>query len=241
MKEWRSNECNHSRLKGPVNELQQGIAPSLIDSGYLLWILSLLACGGNSAATVANPTLVIADTGNNRILIYNTSVDQIGNPAVVLEEPLHSLSATQIAGRETGSKHTQHPRKCGQRRGWRSLCGGYRKLPCSNLRPPFSNGMKANVVIGQQGFTSANVSDTATGMGSSYSVAIDSKGNLWVSDDTNDRVLEYTPPFSNGMAATLAIGQTSTQAATVCYENPPTANTSVIPRAWPSMRKEIFG
>ncbi|HEV7676236.1 MAG TPA: NHL repeat-containing protein [Candidatus Angelobacter sp.] len=38
-------------------------------------------------------------------------------------------------------------------------------------------------------------------------VATDSSGDLWVADFEYHRVLEFKPPFSNGMAAVLAIGQ----------------------------------
>ena len=41
------------------------------------------------------------------------------------------------------------------------------------------------------------------------SPAFDGSGNLWVADAFNQRVLEYTPPFSNGMAASLELGQPS--------------------------------
>jgi sugar lactone lactonase YvrE len=184
---------------------------------------SLLACGSNRATTiVANPTLAIADTGNNRVLIYNTAVDQIGNPAAVLGQPdFLSGGANRGAGMPAANTF--------------NIPGSVAKDSAGNLyvadagnsrvlifRPPFSTGMKASVVIGQQGFTSTNVAGTASGMGGPYSVAVDSKGNLWVSDDTYDRVLEYTPPFSNGMAATLALGQTSTEGAKGCYETSPT-------------------
>jgi len=37
----------------------------------------------------------------------------------------------------------------------------------------------------------------------------DSQGNLWVSDDSNNRALEFTPPFSTGMAASLQLGSPS--------------------------------
>jgi sugar lactone lactonase YvrE len=36
----------------------------------------------------------------------------------------------------------------------------------------------------------------------------DPTGNLWVSDLNNNRVLKFTPPFSNGMSASVVIGQT---------------------------------
>jgi sugar lactone lactonase YvrE len=37
-------------------------------------------------------------------------------------------------------------------------------------------------------------------------MAFDANGNLWVAD-AGDRVLEFTPPFSSGMAAALVLGQ----------------------------------
>jgi sugar lactone lactonase YvrE len=36
----------------------------------------------------------------------------------------------------------------------------------------------------------------------------DPTGNLWVSDLNNNRVLKFTPPFSNGMSASVVLGQT---------------------------------
>jgi sugar lactone lactonase YvrE len=182
---------------------------------------SLLACGGGSKISVANPTLAIADTGNNRILIYNTSVDQIGNPTVVLGQP-DFLSGDANRGTGMPAANTFNiPGSVAKDSAGNLYVGDSGNARVLIFRPPFSTGMKASVVIGQHGFTSANVSNTATGMGSPYSVAIDSKENLWVSDDTNSRVLEYVPPFSNGMAATLALGQSSTNGARVCYETSP--------------------
>ncbi|EQD37898.1 hypothetical protein B2A_11723, partial [mine drainage metagenome] len=43
--------------------------------------------------------------------------------------------------------------------------------------------------------------------------ALDPQGDLWVADGGNDRVVEFVPPFHTGMAATVAIGQTSLAAA----------------------------
>jgi NHL repeat. len=84
--------------------------------------------------------------------------------------------------------------------------------------------MDASIVFGQSGFKSVNPlvgpEATATSLGTPYSVAIDGGGNLWVADTANSRVLKYAPPFSNGMAATLAIGQTDTGAASVCFQVP---------------------
>ena len=172
----------------------------------------LFGCSG--ATTVTAPTLAVADTNNNRVLLYSEPIDQIDGAAVVLGQ--------------TDSEHGQ------ANRGTEKPDANTMNLPVSVVKdekgklyvadsgnarilvfqPPFTSGMKASVVIGQSGFTSAdpNVGSggaSATGMGSPYAVTLDSSGDLWVSDVSNSRVLEYTSPFSNGMAATLEIGQSS--------------------------------
>jgi sugar lactone lactonase YvrE len=84
---------------------------------------------------------------------------------------------------------------------------------CRMLRfsPPFSNGMNADLVIGRSNFTSfcdgtqppaANNFNMAT----SYDLNFDASGNLWVTDSEYNRVLRFSPPFSNGMNADLVIG-----------------------------------
>jgi len=67
------------------------------------------------------------------------------------------------------------------------------------------------IVIGQPDLTTLTVGQapSPTSIGNPTDVAFDSKGNLWVVDTSNNRVLEYAPPFSTGEAATLVIGQTS--------------------------------
>ena len=39
------------------------------------------------------------------------------------------------------------------------------------------------------------------------SLAFDKSGNLWVSDDTNGRVLEFPQPFSTNESASMVVGQ----------------------------------
>lgn len=87
------------------------------------------------------------------------------------------------------------------------------------FQAPLSTDMSASVVIGQPQFTGVVKPTCATGgangMMDPVGVAVDSQGDLWVSDHVADRVTEYVPPFTNGMAATLAIGQGNLQD-TVC-------------------------
>lgn len=77
--------------------------------------------------------------------------------------------------------------------------------------PPFFNGKDAILVLGQLDFTTRtadNYPQTHNGFNEPAAVAFDSAGNLWVSDRNGDRVLEFKPPFTNNMLATLVIGQT---------------------------------
>jgi hypothetical protein len=76
--------------------------------------------------------------------------------------------------------------------------------------------MAASLELGQPAGATAFTSYTANNGGLSATSlyaptqpAFDGDGNLWVADLGNSRVLEYTPPFSNGMAATLELGQPS--------------------------------
>ncbi|HKM76017.1 MAG TPA: hypothetical protein VJZ32_06340 [Candidatus Bathyarchaeia archaeon] len=76
---------------------------------------------------------------------------------------------------------------------------------------PFSNGMNPSIVIGQSDFTSTGESLTQNGFSSSSALMFDTSGNLWVVDSGDDqsqagRVLEFSPPFSNGMNAAVVIG-----------------------------------
>jgi sugar lactone lactonase YvrE len=76
---------------------------------------------------------------------------------------------------------------------------------------PFSNGMNANIEIGQpaggSAFTTNNPTTSASGLSSPKDIAFNS-GNLWVADGES-RILEFTAPFSSGEAASVEIGQTA--------------------------------
>ncbi|MGO9452548.1 MAG: hypothetical protein ACLQDV_16140 [Candidatus Binataceae bacterium] len=105
----------------------------------------------------------------------------------------------------------------------------------AHLSGPFANGQKAAVVLGHpnfrgsspygscagihcapacwgrasRGFYSGNASATtnATSMCNPTQLAFDTDGHLWVVDQGNSRVLRFSPPFVNGKAADLVIGQ----------------------------------
>lgn len=87
---------------------------------------------------------------------------------------------------------------------WVPDFGGNRVL---EFWPPFASGPRASVVLGQSTFTGIGPSTTATGLRNPGGCATDSAGDLWVSDHGNNRILEFVPPFSTGMAASVVLGQ----------------------------------
>jgi hypothetical protein len=83
-------------------------------------------------------------------------------------------------------------------------------VPSVNAALPLSTNQAAAIVLGQGNFI------TSTHGGASYSEnspfvsnAFDPEGDLWVSDNNNNRILEYKPPFTTNEAASAVIGQTS--------------------------------
>ena len=74
----------------------------------------------------------------------------------------------------------------------------------------FTNAQAASVVLGQPDFTigrKCSGGTTASTICDPNAATVDANGNLWVADTDGDRILRFTPPFSNNMAANLVIGQ----------------------------------
>lgn len=72
---------------------------------------------------------------------------------------------------------------------------------------PRFNDQPADVVLGQTGPNTATAGTSATTMSYPTQYAVDNRGNLYVSDSGNCRVLQFRPPFTDGEAANLVIGQ----------------------------------
>src|SRR5215831_60284 len=80
----------------------------------------------------------------------------------------------------------------------------------------FANGDKADLVVGQKDFFSTLRGGPGTSLSSGLylpvAVAVDGKGNLYVSDAGNNRIVRYPAPFAQNVTpvlANLAIGQPS--------------------------------
>jgi hypothetical protein len=75
--------------------------------------------------------------------------------------------------------------------------------------PPFSNGESASIALGQSSLSTNYPNTTAGGLWEPGGIAVDAHGDLFVADSTNNRILEYVPPFHTGMNASLVLGQGS--------------------------------
>jgi sugar lactone lactonase YvrE len=77
--------------------------------------------------------------------------------------------------------------------------------------PPLSDGKAADLVLGQPDFVTgaANPTPDSHSMIMPTGAAFDQAGAFWISDTSNNRMLQFVPPFSNGMAASSVLGQAS--------------------------------
>ena len=182
---------------------QSAFGPTECNSGGLS---GATLCGPIGAALDANGNLWVADAGNNRVLEFTSSFRIGQQAALVIGQPSFAASGactpspTSICGpRYLAFDH--------QGNLWVSDAKNNRVL---EFQPPFSTGMAATLVLGQPNFNSfVCTPPTAVGMCSPSGLAFDSKGNLFVSDVNNSRVMMFnpSPSFRTGMPANLAIGQ----------------------------------
>ncbi len=171
--------------------------------------------------TLRNPTgvatdgniLVVADTDNNRVLIWTTLPQANGQPAnIVIGQPDFSHNGTSAP---PNAKSLRGPSGV-----W--LAGG--KLYVADTQDnrvliynhiPTANNAAADVVIGQSNFTAfvqpdltqVNASPSATNMQTPVSVTTDSQ-RMYVADLAQNRILIWnTIPTTNGAPADVALGQ----------------------------------
>jgi sugar lactone lactonase YvrE len=170
-------------------------------------------------------SVLVADTVSNRVLLYNTPVSSGQSASVVIGQPDFNSSAVNTTA--SGMNNATSTKIASDGNLWVSDWGNNRIL---KFKPPFQNNMSASLVIGQLDFNSSVPSGSPNGFSSPRGITFDSIGNLWVADSYNNRVLEFTLPFANGMAANVILGKApgfgmgscSSPDQTLCY---PTALT----------------
>jgi sugar lactone lactonase YvrE len=194
--------------------------------GSTLWFSQ--GCGSGSAGGSTSNTnqpppspqfLWLADGGNNRVLVFDAPFSTAQNASMVLGQA--DFTSSIPASSATGLNGPTDAIADAQGNAWVSDCSNNRIL---EYKQPLTSGMAASLVLGQTNFTTSGSSTTANGFSSQHEMAFDNAGNLWVADSYNSRVVEFTPPFSNGMSASLVLGQNSfttnqcaTTASALCY------------------------
>lgn len=182
----------------------------------LICTLFVIGCGNSGGNIPVTSSLMVSDAHQNRVLIFDAPFSTGQSASVVLGQ---ANFTTNTSGPPSSSMSTPGSMAVDH-------AGNLYVADDANCRvvrfgAPFSNGMSANLVFGQPNLNSVScpAGPSATSLGkiiplgngvfgiSVLSVVFDSSGDLWVSDSDNNRILEYKLPFTNGMAAALAIGQ----------------------------------
>lgn len=164
------------------------------------------------------PRVYVADTFNNRVLGFRDIRRlRTGEKAdLVLGQPdLVSTVANFPGGQVETPTHKGLLNPLGvtvdnEGRVYVADAGNSRLLrfPKPNFDNP-ANGPDADLVLGQANFESKNTSATQATLNQPHGVAITRAGAIVVSDRVQNRVLYFAPPFTNGMAASKVIGQSS--------------------------------
>jgi NHL repeat/Cep192 domain 4 len=175
-----------------------------------------------TATPTSTPTqtaMFVTDSLNCRVLEYLPPFSTGMNASVIIGQPDLStpgcfpLSSSTLYDSVSGITFDQQDNL------WVADTNNNRVL---EFVKPFATGMTASIAIGQPNFTSGNCNQcTQLGLCDASSttpaantlcypdgVALDQAGDLWVADTGNNRMLEFQPPFSTNMSATLVWGQT---------------------------------
>jgi len=236
---------NNRVLMYPPTTFVNGAAATVVLGQSSSFTTNTVNAGGLSASSLNNAkgiafdpsgNLWAADQDNNRILefpaanLVSGSLN-FGVATVVLGQSSSFTTNTVNAGGLSASSLNQPLGITFDSFGnlWVAEEDNNRILefPAANLVSGSLNFGVATVVLGQTGFTT-NTPGTTQSTLNEPSFLKFSSGNLWVTDGGNDRILEYTPPFTNGELASVVLGQPDFVTHTIV--NPPTATSLSSPQ-----------
>jgi sugar lactone lactonase YvrE len=176
---------------------------------------NLTGCSQNQFAGIRGieldqfSNLYVADYSNNRVLRFdNAALKTNGADADAVFGQLDfdsNLAATTANGFENPSSVSVIGTTL-----WVTDQKNNRTLKFNNANTVTANPTAA-AVLGQSNFTTGTLATTASGQNGPFESFADAKGNLWVVDAANNRVLIYNSANSksNGAAADLVLGQGS--------------------------------
>ena len=176
-------------------------ADALLISLLLLFVSSDVVAQVTPAPPITPPPEPPVDIVADRVLGQSSFVSSAaGVTASMLESP-SSVLADRVSGRL-----------------WVSDSANNRVLSWGSANA-FANGQPADLVLGQPDFTTGAATSvtapSATTLARPAGLAVDAQGRLYVADYRNNRVLQFSPPFTNGMAASAVFGKPSFTESTV--------------------------
>ena len=180
--------------------------------------------------------LVVADTDHNRVLIWNRIPATNNAPADVVVGQANFAGSSLPAGGAPTAKSMRGPQGVWIQNGRLYVADTQNNRILIYNQIPTSNGVAADVVLGQPNFTTATEANlaaqttTATASNLLNPVAVSSDGvHLFVTDLGYNRVLIWNNiPTSNGAAADVEIGQPdmTTAIANNAFSGTPAYSTS---------------
>jgi len=208
---WWNNSTslsNGQQADGVIGQTNfTAISPACTQTG-----LGSYSGGPTSVAVDTSGNVWVVDFGNNRVLKYTTPSSNGQAASLVLGQT--NFSSKVYACTQTGLGNSSWG---GPFSVTVDISGNVWVADCYNNRilkytTPSTNGQAATLVLGQTDFISGVATCTQTGLGKSgwgnnSTVTVDKLGNIWVADKSNNRILKYTTPSSNGQAASLVLGQ----------------------------------
>lgn len=168
--------------------------------------------GGISASSLNSPyglerngsQLIVADKGNNRVLIFNDVTTLTNNVAADVVAGQSSFTSVSAATSPNGLTGPTDVLVAGGGL-WVADSGNNRIIKYSVV--PSSNYPTASLAVGQGNLSTGAWSCAADGLSSPTSLHYDGI-NLYIGDAGNHRVLAFNSlPTSSGSAATLVLGQ----------------------------------
>jgi sugar lactone lactonase YvrE len=180
---------------------------------------TLTGCGSSNSSVAPTKYVAVADSSNNRVLLYSVPVSSGQAADIVLGQT--DFTSSTGATSASGSNYPVKPVADSAGNLWVAECTNNRVV---EYKTPFSNGMSASIVLGEPDMNTSTGGTSATTLYCPSGMVFDSQGNLWVSDYDNSRIVEYKAPFTSGMAASIALGQAdlnsstcATSATALCY------------------------
>ena len=165
-------------------------------------------------AVDANNHLYVADYSNNRILGYNNAASFADNAAanlVIGQTDFYSASCNQNG--PVSANTLCNPDGLAVDKSGNLFVADLSNNRVLEYSAPFKSGHTTNqaatVAIGQINTTSRNNNTSRNGLSGPSGVTLDSLGKLYVVDQSNNRVLQFVPPFVSNQNANLVIGQST--------------------------------